>query len=105
MTREELIKKIAKVIESDDYSEDIEPGSGKRWTWWLGEAKAAIDIVLEEAAKIADDYAQSADTKFAEVVARNTDGEKNLELAGAAAIGMDYSSRRIAERIRALKGE
>lgn len=54
MTREELIKKIAKVIESDDYSEDIEPGSGKRWTWWRGEAKAAIDIVLEEVERRTD---------------------------------------------------
>jgi cell division septum initiation protein DivIVA len=67
--------------------------------------KVARDIVLEEAAKVADGHAQSAGQKFDGVVDRAQGGAKNMELAGATAIGMDHSARYIAAAIRALKGE
>jgi hypothetical protein len=62
------------------------------------------DAVLEEAAKVADARATRADDKFNGVVKRARRGERNLELAAAAAAGMNHYAEAIAAAIRALKG-
>jgi hypothetical protein len=68
-------------------------------------ARAALRIALEEAAKVAEYVAQSSDAKFDGVVDKARGGSKNLELAGATAIGMGHTARNIATTIRSLLPE
>lgn len=67
-------------------------------------APAIRAAALDEAAKIADARAARADVKFDELVKRGRRGERNLELAAAAAAGMNHDARAIANAIRAMKG-
>jgi hypothetical protein len=58
-----------------------------------------------EAAKVAENAVQSSDAKFDGVLRKALNGEKNLDLAGATAIGMSHAARSIADRIRSLLPE
>ena len=60
---------------------------------------------LERAIQLVEDYRVYADNKFNSVIKRGRKGERNLELAAAAAAGMDHAARNILERLRALGGE
>ena len=59
MTRDELVERVARAIckaVGDEPDSDIGlPGFEKlpNWTDWTNEASAAVDVVLEEAARIA----------------------------------------------------
>lgn len=63
----------------------------------------AIMAERERCAKVAESQKSGADESFDERVKRSRKGERNLELAAAAAAGMSHAARRIAEAIR--KGE
>jgi cytochrome c551/c552 len=52
--RAALREKVARAIA--DYELPVGPGWQDRWRDYLGTADAAIDLVLKEAAKVADDY-------------------------------------------------
>lgn len=60
---------------------------------------------LEHAIQLVEDYRVYADGKFNSVIRRGRKGERNLELAAAAAAGMDHAARNILERLRALEGK
>lgn len=67
----------------------------------LMEAEArGYERAKEQAARVADAAAASADRKFAGVIKRHQKGERNLELAASTAAGMDHEARNIATAIR-----
>ena len=85
------------------------PGIGDRhiqkWMLAMRHALEAVaPMILEEAAKVADARATRADDYFNDVVKRARCGERNLQLAAAAAAGMNHDARAIAAALRAMKG-
>jgi hypothetical protein len=106
----DLVEKVASAIDPFLFSEH---GMGENESaFYRAErhairkrAHAALRIALEEAAKVAEDVAQSSDAKFDGIVDKARGGSKNLELAGATAIGMSHTARNIATAIRSLLPE
>ncbi len=97
MPRDELIEKMAAVVARSEAAE----AEVVRLTGALMEAEArGYERAKEQAARVADAAAASADRKFAGVIKRHQKGERNLELAASTAAGMDHEARNIATAIR-----
>jgi hypothetical protein len=60
---------------------------------------------FERAIQLVADYRVYADSKFNSVIQRGRKGERNLELAAAAAAGMEHAARNILNRLRDLEGK
>lgn len=87
MNRDELVEKVARAIA--DYELPVGPGWQDRWRDYLGTADAAIDIALEEAARVAEAFPA------------HTHGN----LATAPAQAAEQASDEIAAAIRKMKGK
>ena len=83
MTPDELREKVARAIA--DYELPVGPGWQDRWRDYFGTADAAIAVVLEEAARVAEDAAPVCQDMEATKIAERCDD--------------------IAAAIRALKGK
>ena len=57
MTQDELIEKVARAI-SDEVNSKIPAAMHMTYVEWLKESRAAIRVVLEEAAKVAEEQQQ-----------------------------------------------
>jgi hypothetical protein len=78
---------------------------GSKELWATVESAIRADEaakVREECAKVADSFLTKADAKFDGVIKSARRGQKNMELAAAAAVGMSHDARQIAAAIRAL---
>ena len=101
MTRDELVERVARAIckaVGDEPDSDIGlPGFEKlpNWTDWTNEARAAVDIVMEEAARVADGFSQ--------VVIIQPVQDKSSEERKAYSDGYWESADEVAAAIRALK--
>ena len=79
MTPDELREKVARAIA--DYELPVGPGWQDRWRDYFGTADAAIAVVLEEAARVADRNAAEAWAEGAE----ETRGLMRMQAADIAA--------------------